>query len=291
MQCIKNGFFVFDKGTIIKYNIIRGELYMYKIGLIGAGKMGMSILSGIIDAKLVIKEDVIVVVRKQEKLEALKKEGFNVTLDAKDAYKNSKCFILAIKPQGFSDTLSELQEVEKNDSIIISVAAGIKIDYIKKFLKGEVVRTMPNTPATIKSGTTAITTDNVSKETLDEAIAIFKSIGSVSLISESQMDQIIPCNGSMPAFVFYFMDSFIKAGVSVGLSEEVAKELVVNTVLGSAKLALSSSKSIEQLLIDVCSPGGTTIEGIKALDNGNVREDIKNCFIDCMNRSIELGKK
>lgn len=264
---------------------------MYKIGLIGAGKMGMSIINGIIDSKLFSRDEIIISANSDNTKIKLENEGFNTIQNNKYVYENSNCVILAIKPQNFNKVLEELKDVKKEENIVISVAAGIKVCYIKNYLNGDIIRVMPNTPAVIKYGTTAIATDNVSDKSLDLAKKIFESVGSTSFIKEDEMDKIIPLNGSMPAFVFYFMKSFIEAGVNQGLDYNLCKELVLNTFLGSAKLALKSDKSIEQLLIDVCSPGGTTIEGIKALDEGCVDKDIEKCFIDCMNRSIELGKK
>lgn len=261
-----------------------------KLGLIGAGKMGMSILSGITNNGIFKKENITICVRREEKFKELKDEGYNVTYDPKEAYEKTDILVLAIKPQGFEEMLNILKDVKKN-SLIISVAAGIKIEYINSYLKGRIVRVMPNTPATIGYGTTAISLFNTTDDDRVIVDQIFKSIGTVAYIDEKMMNDVTPCNGSMPAYVFYFIRAFVNSAVEAGFDLETAKKLVASSVLGSAKLLMESTKDLDTLISDVCSKGGTTIEGIYVFDNANLNKIIDDCFKACAKRAKELGEK
>lgn len=261
-----------------------------KLGLIGAGKMGMSILSGITAKKIFKKEDILVCVRREDAYNNLKNDGYNPTYSMKECYQNSDILILAIKPQGFEAMLEELKDIKK-DCLIISVAAGIKIEYIYKYLKGRIVRVMPNTPATIGYGTTAISLFNTNEDDKNIVDKIFKSIGTVVYIEEKMMNDVTPCNGSMPAYVFYFIRAFVKSAIDAGFDLETAKSLVASSVLGSAKLLMESNKDLDTLINDVCSKGGTTIEGIYVFDNANFNKIIDDCFKACAKRAKELGEK
>ena len=257
-----------------------------RIGILGAGKMGMAIVYGLLDKKLFTKDEIFLAARSNR--DELVNQGFKV-LDIKTMYQNVDILVLAIKPQGFLEVLSELKDIE-GAKRIISIAAGIKIDFIEKYLKNkEYVRVMPNTPSMIGLGANAICFKNVSSKQI--YFDIFNSIGLTKEIQESQMDDIIPANGSMPAYLYYFADAFIKSSVSRGIYYETAKELVCQAIIGSAQMILQANKPISELINDVCSKGGTTIEGLKVLQGKDFELIIDECCKACVNRSIELSKK
>lgn len=259
-----------------------------KFGIIGAGKMGSAIGLGVIRSDLFKKEEVIFADSYLPRIEELKGQGYN-TLNNVELYQNADIVLLAVKPQQINEILEELSKVKDHAKTIITIAAGISISHIKSYLKDvNVARVMPNTPALINYGTSAICFDEGINETV---IKIFESVGSVTIITEDMMNEVIPLNGSFPAYGYYFALSFIKAGMEAGFTYEQCKKLVCGSMIGSAKMIMEVDKPIEQLIKDVCSPGGTTIEGVKVFDEANLDKIVKDCFDACVKRAYELGKK
>ena len=259
-----------------------------KFGIIGAGKMGSAIGLGVIRSDLFKKEDVIFADSFAPRIEELISQGYE-TMSNVELYQNVDIVLLAVKPQQINDILEELSKVKNHANTIITIAAGISISHIKSYLGDvNVARVMPNTPALINSGTSAICFDDEENEVV---IKIFESVGSVTVITEDMMNEVIPLNGSFPAYGYYFALSFIKAGMEAGFTYEQCKKLVCGSMIGSAKMIMEVDKPIEQLIKDVCSPGGTTIEGVKVFDEANLDKIVKDCFDACVKRAYELGKK
>lgn len=259
-----------------------------KFGIIGAGKMGSAIGMGVIRSNLFTKDEVIFADSYIPRIEELNSLGYK-TLSNVELYQNADIVLLAVKPQQINDILAELSKIDKHAKTIITIAAGISINHIKSYLKDvNVARVMPNTPALINSGTSAICFDDKVNETV---VKIFESVGTVTIITEDMMNEVIPLNGSFPAYGYYFALSFIKAGMAAGFSYEQCKDLVCGSMIGSAKMIQEVDKPIEQLIKDVCSPGGTTIEGVKVFDEANLDKIVKDCFDACVKRAYELGKK
>jgi pyrroline-5-carboxylate reductase len=262
-----------------------------KLGIIGVGKMGYAIIHGITYKKLYKTEDIICYDLHLEKQQELKALGYQIGKNEIDVIENSEIIILAIKPQNFSDLMKKIKNLKKYP-IIVSIAAGISIEYLQTSISkdGKYVRVMPNTPLMIGLGATAISkTDNITKEEYKRVQEIFSSVGIVKEIDEIQMDDIIPANGGLPAYAYYFIKGFIDSSVKRGIDYNVAKELVCESIIGSANMILSSQKSIDELIIHVCSPGGTTIEGIKVFEKNQLLEIIDEAAIACSNRSRELN--
>ena len=259
-----------------------------KFGIIGAGKMGSAIGFGVIKSGLFKKDEVIFADSFAPRIEELNNSGYK-TMSNVELYQNADIVLLAVKPQQINDILDELSKIANHAKTIITIAAGISIDYIKSYLKDvNVARVMPNTPALINYGTSAVCFDGEINTTV---VKIFESVGSVTIITEDKMNEVIPLNGSFPAYGYYFALSFIKAGMEAGFTYEQCKKLVCGSMIGSANMILECDKPIEQLIKDVCSPGGTTIEGVKVFDNYNMDKIVKDCFDACVNRAYELGKK
>jgi len=259
-----------------------------KFGIIGAGKMGSAIGLGVIKSNLFKKEDVIFADSYEPRIEELNSLGYK-TLSNVELYQNADIVLLAVKPQQINVILEELSKVKDHAKTIITIAAGISISHIKEYLKDvNVARVMPNTPALINFGTSAICFDGEVNQTV---VKIFESVGTVTIITEDKMNEVIPLNGSFPAYGYYFALSFIKAGMAAGFSYEQCKDLVCGSMIGSAKMIQEVDKPIEQLIKDVCSPGGTTIEGVKVFDEANLDKIVKDCFDACVKRAYELGKK
>lgn len=262
---------------------------MKEIGFIGLGKMGKSILDGMLKAKLYKNEDIILYDHHLDNLLPYKEKGATIANSALEILCKAKYVFLAIKPQSFKGFLLEIKGHDFNP-IIVSIAAGITIDYLKSNLGDlKYIRVMPNTPVMIGSGASAIAKgDNVTDEELEVVKRIFNSVGVIGFIDENLMDEVIPVNGSMPAYLYLFAQSFIEEGINEGLSEEVAKKLCCEAIIGSAKMILESNKSIDDLIKDVCSPKGTTLAGLEVLKEKDFKEIIKTAYKACVARSKEL---
>ena len=181
---------------------------------------------------------------------------------------------------------------------MISVVAGLSVNFIESILNAEnknkisVVRTMPNTPALVQEGVTAIcNNDRVSKVDMEVAHHIFEAIGQTVDVEEAHIDAVTGLSGSGPAYIFMIIEALSDAGVKVGLSREVSTALTIQTVLGSAKLARDSEKHPSELKSMVTSPGGTTISGLHKLEEGGLRAALMNAVESATHRSKELGKK
>ena len=262
----------------------------YQLGILGLGKMGSSILSGIIKSEIYQKEDILLFDVNEELKKKYSDLGYIFTDNEQSLIDNVEMLILAIKPQMFKD-LNNLKI--NNDLVVISIAAGKTIKDLEEiFGKQQFIRVMPNTPSLISYGATAITkSDNVLEETFNKAKNIFESIGIVEEIEETLMNEIIPVNGSMPAFLYYFVEAYIEDAVSYGIPYESAKHLACEAVIGSAKMILEAGKPIDELINDVCSPGGATLEGLRVLKENNFQEIIKKSNKACIKRAYELSNK
>lgn len=262
----------------------------YQLGILGLGKMGSSILSGIIKSKIYQKEEVLLFDVNDELKEKYGDLGYKFSDSEQSLIDNVEMLILAIKPQMFK-VLNDLKI--NNDLVVISIAAGKTIKDLEEiFGKQQFIRVMPNTPSLISYGATAITkSNNVLEETFNKAKNIFESIGVVEEIDESLMNEIIPVNGSMPAFLYYFVEAYIDDATSCGIPYESAKRLACEAVIGSAKMILETGKPIKELINDVCSPGGATLEGLRVLKENNFQEIIKESNKACIKRAYELSNK
>lgn len=262
----------------------------YQLGILGLGKMGSSILSGIIKSKIYQKEEVLLFDVNDELKKKYGDLGYKFSDSEQSLIDNVEMLILAIKPQMFK-VLNNLKI--NNDLVVISIAAGKTIKDLEEiFGKQQFIRVMPNTPSLISYGATAITkSNNVLEETFNKAKNIFESIGVVEEIDESLMNEIIPVNGSMPAFLYYFVEAYIDDATSCGIPYESAKRLACEAVIGSAKMILETGKPIEELINDVCSPGGATLEGLRVLKENNFQEIIKESNKACIKRAYELSNK
>ena len=245
---------------------------MYKIGFLGLGKMGSSILKGILSKELYQKREIAFFAPSVETKTKYQEFGINLVKDEKELFKLSNIVIMAIKPQQYDLVLGKIKDLDFNDKIIISLAPGKTISYLSKNMKGaEIVRVMPNTPALVGKGMTTIAFQN---EEISIVMDIFSSIGKYVIVKEKQIDEAIPLNGSMPAYLFEFVKAFIEKGMEYGIPKEDAYILALNAIIGSCELALNSNDDIDTLINNVCSKGGSTIEGLNVLRNNHVLEVI-----------------
>jgi pyrroline-5-carboxylate reductase len=264
-----------------------------KVGFIGGGKMGGVLAGGIVSRKLVPASHVMVSDIAVERLDELAKTyGIAVTQDNKQAARDADILILAVKPQNMGEVLSEIYAVVGKSCLIVSIAAGIRIGFIEERLKKgiRVIRVMPNTPALIGEGIAALASGSAAMQTdLDQARQIFDAVGLTVVVKEELMDAVTGLSGSGPAYGFIIIEALSDAGVRMGLSRDVALKLSAQTLLGAAKLCLKGDKHPGELKDMVTSPAGTTIAGIKALEEGKIRATLIAAVEAATLRSKELG--
>jgi pyrroline-5-carboxylate reductase len=271
-------------------DMLRGQ----KVTIIGGGNMGEVLARGIISAGLTDAGDVIISDLARERLEYLSRNyGVNVTERNSEALENATIVILAVKPQTMGDVLREIAGSVNGNELFISIAAGISLGFLEDNLGGNVrvIRVMPNTPALIGAGAAALAPGNYATEN-DLALAreIFDSVGISIIVKENLIDAVTGLSGSGPAYGFMIIEALKEGGVKMGLDEDTALTLAAQTILGAAKLCLLGDKTPSELTAMVTSPGGTTIEGIKALERGKLKETLISAVEAATLRSKELGR-
>jgi pyrroline-5-carboxylate reductase len=266
------------------------------IGFIGAGNMAEALIKGIISAKLYSPKNIFISDIKSDRLKVLV-DKYGVTPAATNAKLSAKVdtLILSVKPQVIADALKSIQGSVNHAKLVISIAAGIKISQITSVLGDiPIIRVMPNTPALIGAGATAIFAGDKARPMLDKAVAIFSSVGKAVVVdSEDLIDVVTAVSGSGPAYFFLLMEEMIKAATDLGLPEQVAKDLVLQTAKGAGLLAVDGDKRGETpatLRQKVTSPGGTTEAALKIFSDGNIGALIASAIKHARDRSVELSR-
>ncbi|MGL5633878.1 MAG: pyrroline-5-carboxylate reductase [Sarcina sp.] len=268
---------------------------MKKIGFIGCGNMGTAIVGGMLLSKNYNKEDIYCSTKSNESAQKISKNlGVNVVSNIEVA-KVADYLFLAVKPHFFSEVISQIKEYVKKDVVIISIAAGVEISDIEECFEIEslkVVRTMPNTPALVGEGMTAICPNkNVLEKELNDIKKIFDSFGKSEVLEEKYFHSFIALSGSSPAYVYMFIEAMGMAGIKSGIQAQKAYRLAAQSVLGSAKMVLETGEHPAVLRDKVCSPRGTTIEAVTALEKFGFTNAIISAMEECENKSKELSKK
>ncbi|PIQ99899.1 MAG: pyrroline-5-carboxylate reductase [Nitrospinae bacterium CG11_big_fil_rev_8_21_14_0_20_45_15] len=270
-----------------------------RIGFIGGGNMAEAIVKGLVASKSVASKNILIADVSSERLNFLRKEyKVETASNNKDVTEKSDIVILAVKPQIMDKVLEEMRDIDLGKKLLISVAAGYPILAIESILKSDqekkkvrVIRTMPNTPALVLEGATAITPGtDADKNDLKMAHFLFSSVGKTVDVTEKQIDAVTGLSGSGPAYIFMIIEALADGGVKMGLSRDVANTLSIQTVLGAAKLAQQSGLHPGELKDRVASPGGTTIAGIHALESGALRATLMDAVEAAAIRSEELGQ-
>ncbi len=261
------------------------------LGFIGAGNMATAILDGVVSKHIFQPQNIIVSNPHSDKLEHPKSLGVFVTGVNSEVAVKADIIVLAVKPQKFEEVLDDIRDFCKG-KCIVSIAAGISTEWISDRIPDSyVIRVMPNTPLQLALGATAIAQAPDVPEVFFKVVCdIFSSAGLVSVIPESQMDEIIPVSGSSPAFFFRMIDVMVRWALWQGIDSEVAFKLAASAMKGSAEMLISSGKSADELTRQVCSPGGTTIAALTAFDDHGFDELIFEAMTRCTKRSKELGK-
>lgn len=262
---------------------------MKKIAVIGAGNMGGAIINAVASDSAFEKENIYVYDKVIK--DNIKNLGVKC-VSLKDAL-SSDCIILAVKPNIIKDVCEEIKNsCDISGKMFISIAAGVKIATLRDALStNKIIRVMPNICLTAGEGMSVLCKDDgISEDELSFAESIFELAGKTTVIKEELIDACTAINGSGPAYVFIFMEAMADAAVSLGIDRKTAYELSAQTVLGSAALMLESGVHPAELKDRVCSPGGTTIEAVKALENAGLRNAVFSAVTACAQKASEMGK-
>ncbi len=266
---------------------------MQKIGFIGVGNMGGALAAAV--CKTVEPQTVFLADTAADKMKSLADALCCHTMDSKTVAETCDYIFFGVKPQMLATLFEEIGEALRNNpkAVLISMAAGIPLERLEA-LAGEgtpVIRIMPNTPVSVGEGMIVYT---LNRYVSDESAAFFRTMlsaaGVLQEIPEALMDAACAVSGCGPAFVYMFIDALINGGVKSGLPRETARQLSVQTVLGAARLLLSSDKQPDQLKEAVCSPAGSTIEGVHTLEAAGFYDTVAAAVEASYKRAVELGK-
>jgi pyrroline-5-carboxylate reductase len=272
----------------------RGMSVEHTIAFVGAGNMAGALIRGLIGTGTVPADRIIAADPDEGRLSALEADlEIRVTSDNAEAVKEATVVVLSIKPQVFPQVLPGLSTALRPEALLVSIAAGISTRIIERaFPAGSrVVRTMPNTPALVGAGASAIAAgSHATEEDLELAEALFRSVGISVRVPEERIDAVTGLSGSGPAYVFAMIEALRDAGAREGLPEETALQLASQTVFGAARLLLDEKEPPEVLRDRVTSPGGTTRAGLDALADAGFADAIFGAVRAATRRSVELGK-
>lgn len=263
-----------------------------KLGVIGAGNMAKAMVQGMIAQGIYSPGEILLSRRDEDALNSLKQElGVEITTENIQVAKQAEILLLAVKPQMMEAVIEEIKETVNSHQLIITIAAGKSMTWYEECFGKEIklIRAIPNTPAMVGEGCSAYCVGKlVTKEEEAKAKVIFDSYGTSFFLAESMMDNFGALAGSGPAFVFMFLEAMADGAVLNGMPRQMAYEIAAQTLLGSAKLAKETGKHPGELKDMVCSPGGTTICGIRTLEEKGMRAALINALNSCVEKSQKL---
>ena len=249
-----------------------------RIGFIGVGNMGGAIVNGYLSTGKASAADISLFDTDTEKMAEFEKAGCYVCKHIEELARRSDIVVIGVKPNTFEPVLPEIAKAYEPEKILISLAAGITISFIESFVGegAKIVRAMPNTPAMVLAGMTAICRNRkITDEDMEKARMIFESIGKVCEIPEDMIHCSIGVSGSSPAYTYMYIDALAQGAVENGMDKDQALICAAQAVLGAAKMVLETGIDPVQLRINVCSPGGTTIEAVQKLQECKFEEIVK----------------
>jgi len=264
-----------------------------RLAVLGAGKIGESLISGLLRSGWREPAEIVATGRREERLRELtERYGVETTLSNADAVVGAAVIVIAVKPQDFDTLLGEVGPMIATDQTVLSIAAAMPTSAIEQRVADgvPVVRAMPNAPATVHEGIAGICAGaHAADEHLELAEDVLSHLGAVVRVPERYMDAVTAVSGSGPAYFALLAEAMIEAGILLGLSREVSTQLVIQTMLGSAKLLRDEEMHPVELREMVTSPGGTTIRAIRELERSGVRAAFLNAIQAAMERSRELA--
>ena len=263
---------------------------MKKLGFIGTGNMATAMMGGILANGLAKADEVIGADPSEAGRKRVKEQyGIHVTADNKTAVRQADMIVLSVKPQFYAEVIGGIKDEITDGHLVITIAPGKTLAWLEEqFGKPvKIIRTMPNTPAMVGEGMTAVCKNNyVTEEEMEEALKILGSFGKAEVIPERLMDAVVSVSGSSPAYVFVLIEAMADAAVSGGMPRAQAYKFAAQAVMGSAKMVLETGKHPAELKDMVCSPAGTTIEAVRVLEERGFRSAV----IEAMKTCEEISK-
>jgi pyrroline-5-carboxylate reductase len=263
-----------------------------RLAVIGAGKMGGILLQALLAEKFVTPSQVQATVKHAEKAARRPRElGIAVSTDNRAAVEKSDIILLAVKPQSVPEVLEEVRPQLDESKLLISIVASVPTAYIEKRLAPgvPVVRAMPNTPALVRTGMTALCRGAAARDThLQAAERLFAAVGQTLVLDEKHMDAVTALSASGPAYLYIILESLAEAGVKVGLPRDLATTLAAHTMLGAARMVIDTGDHPALLKDAVTTPAGCTIDGILELEEGKLRVTLIKAVVKACLRAREL---
>jgi pyrroline-5-carboxylate reductase len=265
------------------------------IAFLGAGNMAEALIKGLLRAHVAAPSEILCTDKRGERgPELTHRYGIRFQKDNLAAAREASIVVLSVKPQAMNHLLEEIAPALDQSKLVISIAAGVPIAAIERKVGHgvRIIRTMPNTPALVGAGATALSPgEHATEADLVQARALFEAVGMAVVVEESLLDAVTGLSGSGPAYIFLIIEALADGGVKAGLARNQSQELAAQTVLGSAKLLIETGEHPGRLKDQVTSPGGTAIAGLHTLEAGGLRTTLMDAVEAASNRSRELGAK
>ncbi|MGE7761335.1 pyrroline-5-carboxylate reductase [Peribacillus sp. NPDC097895] len=265
-----------------------------KVGFIGCGKMGEAMLEGMLLAEVISPDGIMVSTASMEtKTKITTKYKVKGSLDNKDVAGFADFLFLGIQPAMHKQVLEEVKGYVKEDTVIITMAAGITISQVENNVgkRVKVVRTMPNTPSLVGEGMTAISlNDEITDADLAGVTELLNSFGKTEILQEDLMDAVPAISGSSPAYVYMFIEALADGGVRDGIPRKQAYRMAAQAVMGAAKMVLETERHPAALKDDVCTPGGSTISAVASLEESQLRSSILQAMKACTDKTKGIGQ-
>lgn len=266
-----------------------------KVAFIGAGAMAEAIISGLVKKEIIPSEQIYVTNNHEiEQLTRIKQNYHVQTFLDLGKLEEMDVIVLAVKPKDIEDCVKSLRENTNLKQLFISVVAGVSTQFITKLLGHDapIIRTMPNTSASVGASMTAISAGEFANQAhIETACILFQAIGEVVTVKEDKIDAITGLSGSGPAYIYYLVEALEKSAAEIGLDQHLAKQLVSQVLVGASKKLQQSTASSQELYKQVMSPGGTTEAGLNVLKENQFQETVISCVKAATKRSTELGKE
>ncbi len=264
-----------------------------KIGWIGLGNMASAMIGGMLQKKIASPENIIGCARTDATKERIREKfGITVAQDNAQVAAQADILFLAVKPLCLPEVAEEIRGALRPETLIVSIAAGKTLDDLREALGGEerkLIRCMPNTPAQVLEGCTGVcAAAGVTQEEQEEILSLLRSFGRAELVPERLMDVVVGVSGSSPAYVFLLIEAMADEAVAEGMPRAQAYRFAAQAVLGSAKLVLETGMHPGALKDMVCSPGGTTMQAVKVLEEKGLRGAVMDAMEACISKSREL---
>lgn len=263
-----------------------------KIGFIGCGNMASAMIGGVIKSGLVSPQQLLASNRSTPAIDRAKEQfGIEVTTDNLAVAGACEIVVLAVKPHLYEGVIAQIAPALHPETVFVSIAPGKTLDWLGSLLPDgtKIVRTMPNTPAMVGEGMTAVCPNaQVSKEELARVLAFLRSFGRAEVVEEYMIDAVVAASGSSPAYVYLFIEALADGAVAEGLPRAKAYEFAAQAVLGSAKMVLETQMHPAQLKDMVCSPRGTTIDAVRVLEEKGLRAAVMDAMKACAEKSRSM---